>query len=146
MKERIVCVVHGGTVFAGSPQKQQDGPEQSVRLNPGLHDECQKGDPGNLFQVSHPSFASQEERGLVVFRLALRLKAETQGGPFPAGEKRVGGLLSHVNGLVLSWLLQKLHPTHHRSTCEIPLSLSRVSIPAQGLYPLVPTPGHCSLG
>ena len=45
-----------------------------------------------------------------------------------------------------SWagLLDSSAPTHHRSTCEIPLSLSRVSISAQGLYPLVPTPGHCS--
>lgn len=90
MKERIVCVVHGGTVFAGSRQKQQNGPEESVRLYPGLHNECQKGDPGDLFQVPHPSFASQEERGLLVFRLALRLKAETQRGPLQLGRKELG--------------------------------------------------------
>lgn len=94
-----------GTVFAWNQQKQQDGPEESVMLDPaqqlavpGLHNECQKGDPGNLLQVPHPSFASQEERELVVFRLVLRLKAETEGGPLPTGEEREwGGLLSHVN-------------------------------------------------
>lgn len=95
----------------------------------------------------------------MVSRLALRLKADTEGrwSPPSCRGKRVGRLFSAVNWRPTGASLKADHitaelgcssdsstPTHHRSTCEIPLSLSRVSISAQGLYPLVPTPGHCS--
>lgn len=100
----------------------------------------------------------------MVFRLDLRLKADTEGRWSPPSQRGKSGEIVLHCALETIWchwlkadqitaelgwssacLSGSSAPTHHRSTCEIPLSLSRVSIPAQGLYPLVPTPGHCSL-
>lgn len=175
MKEEVVCGSRGGS-SCSEPREAARRSQESVMLEPaqvagrGLSSEGQQGDKDSAFQAADPS-PSQVGGEVVVFRLALGLKADPEGRwscpPLPPPGRKESGEIVRCELETCGCPWQKSHqidhswaglgwasgpsshspaPTHHRGACEIPLSLSRVSIPAQGLYPLVPIPGHCSLG
>lgn len=138
----------------------------------GLSRECRQDGKGNTFQTPCPWSPRSGERWCRSGWPWHYKRTQKEGGPVSPpptrapGGRRGSGLFSpvswrpaeagqeadqtgHSGAEGAGWSSCRSSacstPTHHRGTCEIPRGLSRVGIPAPGLYPLVPTPAHSQM-
>lgn len=135
MKEEVVCGSRGGS-SCSEPREAARRSQESVMLEPaqvagrGLSSEGQQGDKDSAFQAADSS-PSQVGGEVVVFRLALGLKADPEGRwsclPLPPPGRKESGEIVRCELETCGCPWQKSHQIDH-------------SWAGLGLWPLLPQP------